>query len=174
MGSTKSIPKLSPSDDTAVGLHGEKVLPPITGCGLELLGCQVGLLGVGAANESELPLDGAKPIISIKWIIGASEHRRLSTLKFSKSPGGMVSTTARPLGNVGSGSGCTCCDLLKDGVFSLTVALHGHKNLSHGRRRWRFITTASGTLWSIMGLRASAGTSHPMDMRLNIISDGSN
>nr|BAD16991.1 hypothetical protein [Oryza sativa Japonica Group] len=117
---------------------------------------------------------GIFPGATIKWIIGASEHRRLSMMKFSESPGGMVSTTACTLGNVGSGSGCTCCDLLKDGVSSHTVALHDHKNLSHGRTRWRFITTASGTLRSIMGLRASAGMSHPMDMRLNIISDGSN
>uniref|UniRef100_J3N7A3 CCHC-type domain-containing protein n=1 Tax=Oryza brachyantha TaxID=4533 RepID=J3N7A3_ORYBR len=113
--SPKSIAKFRPSDVMADRSHDEESILLITGYALELFSRQVGLLSVGAADKVQLPLD-------------ASEQQGLSVLKFSKSPGGIMPTTAGTLSQVGGSSSCTSGDLLEDRGLGLTVALHNHDN----------------------------------------------
>jgi hypothetical protein len=66
------------------GMSGGEVGPPYPGVALKLLGCKLGLLVLGAAEEPKLGLDGANPIIILKrfscfgegWRVGCQELRK--------------------------------------------------------------------------------------------------
>ena len=72
------LAELHPRHPMIGGVHGQVVGPPRVRRTLKLMGNKKRLLVILALKESELLLDGAKPMVGVEWILSMREGRRLS------------------------------------------------------------------------------------------------
>ena len=90
----EGLAKLHPRDVITIGVHDEVVGPPCTGRALELMGSKESLLVVLTPKESELLLDGAKPMVSVERILSARECGHLSLEKIQEVISACSSTSS--------------------------------------------------------------------------------
>src|SRR3954465_12575435 len=132
-------------------MHVQEILPPRASCTLEVIGGIADLVAICNMACLELPLDAAKPVISVKGLGGVAENRGMKPDEVIQRHQ-VVALLSGVAGND-----------LQPMVRVSAVPLNLHQNLSHRGWGWkvaflRIIPTTMGTTKLATGsLRHPAG-----------------